>query len=210
MKKVLVVVANPKPEEHSVSRKAGSAFLKAYQEKYPNHEVKVLDLFENPIQGLDGDVLGAWGVLGGGGAFEDLTPAQQKKVAEHGQVTEEFMAADVYVFVNPLWNFTVPAELKQYVDAMMIAGKTFQYTEQGPQGMLENKKAVHIQAAGGFYSQGPAADLEMGHRYMKNILGFIGVSDVTPILIEGTNAGRTPEELAADIDQQVVKVAAAI
>lgn len=105
---------------------------------------------------------------------------------------EQFISADKYVFVTPLWNFTVPANMKIYLDALCIVGKTFAYTENGPVGLLKNKKAVHIQARGGIYSSGPAADFEMGDRYINTVLGFIGVTDKQSIIIEGVNA--TPDK----------------
>ena len=78
--------------------------------------------------------------------------------------------------------------MKAYLDNICIAGKTFKYTENGPVGLLENKKAVHIQARGGIFSSGPVADLEMGDKYINTILGFIGVNDKESIIVEGISA----------------------
>ena len=76
--------------------------------------------------------------------------------------------------------------LKAYVDTFVVAGKTFKYGENGPVGLLENKKAIHIQASGGVYSEGPASAIEHGNSYIKTVLGFVGITDVKSVLIEGT------------------------
>src|SRR3954470_8472141 len=77
--------------------------------------------------------------------------------------------------------------MKAYIDSIAVAGKTFKYTEQGPIGLLTNKKALHIQARGGIYSEGPAADLEMGHRYLSVIMQFFGIPSFEGVFIEGHN-----------------------
>ncbi len=69
-----------------------------------------------------------------------------------------------------------------------VAGKTFKYTENGPVGLLPGKKALHIQARGGFYSEGPAAEMEMGHRYINIIMNFFGITNLEGLFIEGHNA----------------------
>ncbi len=77
--------------------------------------------------------------------------------------------------------------MKAYIDAICVAGKTFKYTEQGPIGLLTDKKALHIQARGGIYSEGPAADMEMGHRYLGIIMQFFGIPTFDGHFIEGHN-----------------------
>lgn len=80
---------------------------------------------------------------------------------------ETFMHADRYVFVTPMWNFSYPSVVKAYLDNLAIAGKTFKYTENGPVGLLEGKKALHIQATGGVYSEGPYAAVDFGRNHLK-------------------------------------------
>ncbi|KMR64078.1 FMN-dependent NADH-azoreductase, partial [Staphylococcus aureus] len=75
-----------------------------------------------------------------------------------------------------------------YLDSVSVAGKTFKYTAEGPVGLLPDKKALHIQARGGYYSEGPAAELEMGDRYIKQMMGFYGITDVDSLIVEGHNA----------------------
>lgn len=85
-----------------------------------------------------------------------------------------------------MWNFSLPPKVKLYVDTLMIAGKTFAYTEAGPQGLLKNKKALHVHATGRIYSKGPAKIMEFGNSYLQAVLGFMGVEDFQTFL-EGTN-----------------------
>ncbi|MGE5379860.1 MAG: FMN-dependent NADH-azoreductase, partial [Methylocystaceae bacterium] len=84
-------------------------------------------------------------------------------------------------FAEPLWNLSIPAILKAYIDYICVAGITFQYTEKGPIGVCSGKKAVNITTRGGEYSEGPGAAFEMGDRYLKTILGFLGITDYTTI-----------------------------
>lgn len=87
-----------------------------------------------------------------------------------------------------MWNFSFPAVMKSYLDAVAVAGKTFKYTENGPVGLLNNKKALHIQSRGGIYSEGAAMEMEMGHRYLSLIMNFFGVPSFEGLFIEGHNA----------------------
>ena len=132
-----------------------------------------------------------WGKFATGATFDQLNSEKQKKINYMNNL-EEFLAADKYVFVTPLWNFTIPPMMKAYLDNICIVNKTFKYTEKGPVGLLPDKKAIHIQARGGVYSSGPAADFESGDRYLNTILSFIGISDKQSLFVEGMNA--TPDK----------------
>lgn len=184
--KVLYVTANPKPEDQSFSLSVGRAFLEAYREKNPGDEITEVDLYKTEIPYIDADVFGGWGKLQQGAAFEDLTENEKAKVGRINQLCDQFVSADKYIFVTPLWNFSVPPMMKAYIDSICIAGKTFNYTENGPVGLLKNKKAVHIQSRGGVYSEGPAAGFELGDRYIRSLLTFLGVQPIESVIIEGT------------------------
>ncbi|WP_226670794.1 FMN-dependent NADH-azoreductase [Metabacillus litoralis] len=185
MNKVLYITANPKTTDLSFGLTVGQAFLEAYRQESPNDEIRELDLFNSYIPEIDEDVLGAWGKLGQGISFEDLTKEEQGKVSRIDELTAEFKDFDKYVFVTPMWNLSYPPKVKAYIDTLMIAGKTFKYTENGPVGLLEGKKAVHIQARGGFYSEGPAAEMEFGDRHLKAVLSFMGITEFESIPVEG-------------------------
>lgn len=185
MAKVLYITAHPLDELVSNSMAAGKSFIDAYQESNPKDEVKHVDLFEEYIPFIDKDVLTGWGKLSNG---ESLTKEEKEKTDRLGEILDEFLSADKYVFVSPMWNLGAPPILKAYIDAVAVPGKTFKYTSEGSQGLLTDKKVLHIQARGGYYTDGPTAELEGGDRYLKNIMTFFGVPSYETVIIEGHNA----------------------
>lgn len=186
MANILYITANPKAVEESYSLSVGQAFLESYRSVKPDDQITLLDLYQTDIPYIDADVFNGWGKLQKGTAYEELPPHEKDKVSRINQLTDQFVGADKYVFVTPLWNFSFPPRVKAYIDCICIAGKTFKYTSHGPEGMLKGKKALHIQARGGVYSEGPAKELEFGDRYLRAVLAFIGIKDVETIAVEGT------------------------
>ncbi|MBD1381083.1 FMN-dependent NADH-azoreductase [Metabacillus arenae] len=188
MAKLLYITAHPHDDAVSFSMAAGKAFIDTYKEVNPSDEIVHLDLYKEHIPQMDVDVFSGWGKLKSGTKFEELSEQEKIKVSRLAELSEQFVDADKYVFVTPLWNFSFPPVMKAYLDAVSVAGKTFKYTEHGPVGLLTDKKALHIQARGGFYSEGPAAEMEMGHRYIGIIMQFYGVPSFEGLFIEGHNA----------------------
>lgn len=202
MAKVLYIAANPKQEQQSFSLSVGRAFLNAYKQHHPEDEIVELHIYDMDIPYIDADVFSGWSKLQQGQAFDQLSKNEQTKIARINELCEQFMEADKYIFVTPMWNFSFPPKLKAYIDTLCLAGKTFKYTEEGPVGLLQGKKVIHIQARGGIYSEGPAKELEFGDRYLRAVLSFIGITDVETIAVEGMNA--FPNEAEA-IKQQAIK-----
>ncbi|ALC90833.1 FMN-dependent NADH-azoreductase [Bacillus sp. FJAT-18017] len=187
MAQVLYITAHPHDDTVSYSMAVGKAFIEQYREANPNDEVIYLDLYKEDIPQIDVDVFSGWGKLQSGSSFDELSEEEKQKVTRLGELSDQFVAADKYVFVTPLWNFSFPPVMKAYIDSICVAGKTFKYTEQGPIGLLGEKKALHIQARGGVYSEGPAAALEMGHRYIGIIMQFFGIKNFEGLFVEGHN-----------------------
>ena len=192
MSKLLYITANPKAVEDSFSLSVGNDFLETYKKSNPQDEITTLDLYKTEVPLIDEVVFSAWGKFADGVTFNKLTSEEQNKVSAMNNLLEQFLEADKYVFVTPMWNFTIPPKMKAYLDNICIVNKTFKYTENGPVGLLPEKKAVHIQARGGVYSNGPLADYELGDRYLNTILGFIGITQKQSIFVEGMNA--TPDK----------------
>lgn len=188
MAEVLYITAHPHDETLSYSMAAGKAFIDTYKESNPNDQITHIDLYSEEIPYIDADVFQGWGKLQSGKEYEELSEGEQKKVKRLAELSEQFIHADKYVFVTPLWNFSFPPVMKAYIDSVAVAGKAFRYTEHGPVGLLTDKKALHIQARGGFYSEGPAAEMEMGHRYLSIIMQFFGVPSFEGLFVEGQNA----------------------
>lgn len=188
MTKVLYITAHPHDDTASYSMAVGKEFIDTYKTVNPDHEVTHLDLYKENIPQIDVDVFNGWGKLRSGEEFDALSTDEKDKVGRLSELVEQFISYDKYVFVTPLWNFSFPPVMKAYLDAVSVAGKTFRYTEQGPVGLLTDKKALHIQARGGIYSEGPAAAMEMGHRYLEIMMQFYGVPSLEGLFIEGHNA----------------------
>ncbi|SFB49129.1 FMN-dependent NADH-azoreductase [Cohnella sp. OV330] len=186
MATVLYITAHPLDPQESFSLAVGKEFIEAYRKENPNDEVVHLDLYKENIPQFDADVLRGWGKLRSGSAFGQLSDAEKSKVARLEEIVDQYVAADKYVYVSPMWNFSIPPVMKAYTDATSIPGKTFKYTENGPVGLLPGKKALHIQASGSVYSEGPLAEIEMGYSYLKKILQFYGIHSMEAIFAEGT------------------------
>ncbi|MFS0868942.1 FMN-dependent NADH-azoreductase [Paenibacillus xylanilyticus] len=201
MPTLLYITAHPHDHETSFSMATGQAFIEAYQESHPADEIVHLDLYRSNIPHIDADVFSGWGKLQSG---SELTAEEQSKVSRLNELSDQFASADKYVFVTPMWNFSFPPIMKAYIDSICVAGKTFRYTEQGPIGLLSNKKALHIQARGGIYSEGPAAQTESGHRYLSVIMSFLGVPKLEGIFVEGHNQFK---ERAVQIKQDAIEQA---
>lgn len=207
MKKVLFINGNPQKEDQSYSRKVGKYYLDQLSKDSEDTQVEMVHVYEDHVPLIDSDVLEAWGALRGGKDFGDLSEEQQMKVGQMGKILNQFKMADEYVFVSPMWNFSMPPMLKAYIDNVMIAGETFKYTENGPVGLLEDKKALIIQASGGVYSEGPGAELEHGSNLMATVLGFMGVKAIEKILVEGVAMpNKTEEEKISKALEQVDKI----
>ncbi|EPZ45186.1 FMN-dependent NADH-azoreductase [Alicyclobacillus acidoterrestris] len=187
MATVLYITAHPlsqTQENESNCLSVGRAFITEYQATHPNDEVIELNLYQMDVPSIDQDVFMGWKKARKGQKVE-LTEDERKKLARHTELVDQFIGADKYVIVNPMWNKLFPPILKQYIDTLCVARKTFTYTEDGPIGLLGDKKLFHIQSQGGIYSSGPLADEEMGHRYITLVCEFLGITDVGVLFIEG-------------------------
>jgi FMN-dependent NADH-azoreductase len=185
MTRVLYITAHPHDDTMSYSMAVGKAFIEEYRLINPDHEIVNVDLYKDDVPQIDVDVFKGWGKLQSGKGFEELSSEEKAKVGRLTELCDQFVSADKYVFVTPLWNFSFPPVMKAYIDSVAVAGKTFKYTAQGPVGLLTDKKAMHIQARGGIYSEGPAAGMEMGHRYLSIIMQFFGIPSFEGVFVEG-------------------------
>lgn len=102
---------------------------------------------------------------------------------------KQFASVDKYVIAAPMWNLSIPAILKAYIDYVSYVGVTFKYTEAGPIGLLSDKprKALHVSSRGGMYSEGPAKEFDLDDKYIRTILGFFGITQVESLFFERAN-----------------------
>jgi FMN-dependent NADH-azoreductase len=117
-------------------------------------------------------------------------------VARNAEVLDEFLAADVVVIGAPMYNFTIPTQLKAWIDRILTVGRTFRYTEHGPEGLAGGKRVIIASARGGIYSEGPAATVDFQETYLKQVFGFIGIQDLEFVRAEGLNLGAGQREAA--------------
>lgn len=188
--KLLYVTANPKPVELSFSLQVGDRFLEILKSLGKDIIVEKVDVFKDEIPLIDATVMGAWEKLERGG---DLSEIESSKIDRMNEILEQFLENDVYVFVTPLWNLGYPPLLKAYIDNIVVARKTFKYTESGAVGLLKGKTAIHIQAAGGVHSHGPIP--EYAEQHLRGIMTFLGVEEYHHIVAEGMafDPSRTEE-----------------
>lgn len=191
MASVLVVKGHPLTAQESRSVKALSAFLDSYKESHPDDEVTVLELYRDDIPEIDEELLSGWEALRVGAEFSTLSESQQHKIARFNELTDQFLTSDKIVIANALWNLNIPTKLKAWFDTVNVAGKTFRYTENGPEGLVSGKKALHIQSNGGVYN-----GQDFASQYVKGILNFVGIDQVDQLFIEGIDyAPDRAEEL---------------
>ena len=127
--------------------------------------------------------------------YRDLAAEPLDHLTERGQdrhVLDEFLAADTVVIGAPMYNFTLPTQLKAWIDRIVVAGKTFRYTQNGPEGTAGDKRVIVALARGGFYDAGsPAAGLEFLESYLRGIFGFIGIE---PESVAADGLGVSPQQ----------------
>lgn len=170
MSKVLYIKANVKREGTSRTFKISDNFVEQYRELNPNDEIITLDLYKEGIGFLTEEGISLHRPAPGEGKDHPIL-----------KYAYQFAEADKYIIAAPMWNLSIPAILKAYIDYVCVTGITFKYTAKGPVGLCQGKKAVHIVTRGGVYSEGPAAAYEMGDRYLRTIFGFMGITDFTTI-----------------------------
>ena len=176
---------------HSVSRQVSAAIVERLRQATPGLSVVYRDLSAMPLTHLSGAQLAA----ARGAASPD--PAVQEELATSHAVLEEFLAADTVVIGAPMYNFTIPSQLKAWIDRVVVAGKTFKYGAQGPEGLAGNKRVIVALSRGGFYSPGsPVAALEHLESYLRGVFGFIGVTGLEFISADGIQVGPEHREKA--------------
>ncbi len=204
MAKVLFIKGHPGTSQTSISVQMLERFQADYKAKNPNDSIEVLDLYNDNIPLIDAEVMSAWGKFQNGKASE-VTASEGAKVARMGELADQFLAADTVVFAAPMWNFGYPPMVKAYIDAAVVAaGKTFKYTENGPVGLVPNKKAVILEASGSHFSNTPAESHTHASNHLKGILGFIGMKDIEFISAEGVS--QFPDKKSTIISAALEKV----
>lgn len=168
----------------SVSRTLSAAIVAAQRAQHPGLQVSYRDLAAQPVGHLSGAHLAA----GQGAVPEDTTLAAD--VADGAAVLDAFLAADIVVVGAPMYNFSIPTQLKAWIDRLAIAGRTFRYSEKGVEGLAGGKTVIIASSRGGFYGEGtPIAFLDHQETYLKGVFSFFGITDIRFIRAEGVAMG---------------------
>ena len=175
----------------SISRQLTARVVEHYRASVADLTVDRRDLEADPLPHLDHKSLTA--------AFADspADPATRRERDASAEVLDAFLKADIVVIGAPMYNFTVSSQLKAWIDRILVAGKTFRYTERGPEGLAGGKKIIVASARGGFYgADTPQAAIDFQETYLRAVFRFIGIEDITFVRAEGIALGVEQREAA--------------
>lgn len=179
MKQVLHIISSPRSES-SVSKKLGNAVVEKITAKYPDSVFKKRDLTNPLFPHLEENHINAFFT-----PAENRTSEQLESVKLSDTVIAELQEADIIIIEAPLYNFSITSTLKSWLDHIARAGVTFRYNENGPEGMIKNKKVYLAFSSGSIYSEGERQAYDFVVPYLQKTLGFLGMTDISVVRAEG-------------------------
>jgi len=178
---------------NSVSRQLTAQIVASWRAAHPATEVSYLDLAVDTPSHLSAESLGFRVAPGAA----ELTDVQKRENAISEALVSQFLAADVVVIGAPLYNFSIPTQLKAWIDRIAQVGRTFKYTEKGPIGLAGGKTVIVASTRGGVYSTSDAGNaMEHQESFLKTVFGFLGVTDVRFVRAEGLAMGEAAKAAA--------------
>jgi len=188
----------------SVSRHLSASIVAQQQALHPGIEIVRRDLATDPVDHLSGLHLAA-----AQGAVPEAEPLQ-RDLASGQAALEEFLDADIVVVGAPMYNFGIPSQLKAWIDRLAVAGRTFRYSENGPEGLAGGKTVIIASSRGGFYgADTQAAFLDHQETYLRGVFGFFGITDISFIRAEGVAMGEPQRQQAIDSAEAEIRKLAA-
>ncbi|RUM25125.1 FMN-dependent NADH-azoreductase [Rhizobium vallis] len=191
MSSILLLTSSPRAD--SLSTPIAVDLAEKLKNQKPGSVVVRRDLASNPLPHIDDLFTGAIRK-----PAEARTAEEIAAIKTSDELVAELFAADTIVISTGLINFNIYSSLKTWIDNVARAGVTFKYTETGPVGLVTGKKVYVVLTSGGVYSQGPAAPLNHAVPYLKSVLGFLGITDIETIYVEGLAFGPEAAEKAID------------
>ncbi|MBX8492879.1 FMN-dependent NADH-azoreductase [Pseudomonas cichorii] len=184
--------------DHSASRQLSRSVVQAYQAINADSQVIYRDLASDALSHFSAATLAAAGT-----PAESRDAAQQQEVDANEAILQEFLAADVLILGAPMYNFTIPSQLKAWIDRITVAGRTFRYSEAGPEGLCAAKKVIVVSTSGGLHVGQPTG---VGHEeLLKALFAFIGVTDLQFVRAHGLAYGEEPRANAMSAAQQHIE-----
>jgi FMN-dependent NADH-azoreductase len=192
----------------SISRELSRKAVAEGTARHPATTVEYLDLAVDSPSHLDMDSLG----FRLGIDAPQLTPAQKREKGISEKLVSQFLAADAVVIGAPMYNFTIPTQLKAWIDRIAQAGRTFRYTAVGAEGLAKGKTAIVVPSRGGMYANLPSEVMDHQESYLRAVFGFFGITDVRVVRAEGVSMGGQAKAKAlaaaeADIHAQASQAA---
>jgi FMN-dependent NADH-azoreductase len=206
MKKLLYISVNSKPEELSASKTVARAFINKFLEKNSDYEVQELNLYECHIPRLEYQYFENRNAMIKKDAIEKLDETGQAEAHKIAELTDQFVAADTYIIASPMWSLSFPAPLKEYLDCIIMDGKTISLGKDKLEGLLDDKprKMYYIQSSGAKMNMMTKMVLNKGLNYVKDMMKMLGIKDFEELLVSGT--GYTEEEKQTAIDNAIKKI----
>ncbi|WBL24033.1 FMN-dependent NADH-azoreductase [Zunongwangia sp. HGR-M22] len=200
MKKILHVISSLNGQ-NSYSLALGNKIVEQLKESYPESAVVEKKLVAEDFPHLTED---RWQAILT--PEENRTAAQKENIAIQEEAIKELFDADILVVGAPLYNFGIPSQLKAWIDHLAKAGETFKYTEEGPQGLVTGKKVYIAMSSGGVYSENPGYDFVS--EYLIKVFGFLGMTDVELIRVEGVAIPELREDALAKAEKEFAAILA--
>ena len=206
MKKLLYITVNSKPEELSSSRTVGRAFVNKFLEKHQDFQLEELDLYNCHIPRLEYQYFEKRNAMIKKEAIDQLDEKEQQEVHKIVELTDQFKNADMYVIAAPMWNLSFPAPLKEYIDCIVMDGKTIDLSDDKLEGLLDDKPRgmVYIQSSGANINWMLKMVMNKGLSYVESIMKAMGIKRFEELLVDGT--GYTEEEKNTAIEKALKKI----
>jgi FMN-dependent NADH-azoreductase len=173
----------------SVSRQLTANIVAELKRQNPAIEVNYRDLAARPVP-----------------HWTPMADASHPDAVLGNQLLEEFLAADLVVIGAPMYNFGISGQLKAWIDRILIAGRTFRYTANGPEGLATGKQVIVASSRGGVYTNGPASAMDFQEPYLRAVLGFVGINEVQFVRAEGLAMGDERKAVAIGVAQASIGV----
>ena len=193
-KKLLYISVNSKPEDLSSSKTVARAFINKFLEKYNDFHVEEVDLYKDHIPRLEYQYFEGRNAIIKEEDAEKLDAKDQKEIKRIRELCDQFVDAQVYVIASPMWSLSFPAPLKEYIDCIVQVGKTIEFVNNKPKGLLDNqgRVLVYIESSGGKIPWILDPVMDKGENYVASIMRTLGIKKVEELMVSGT--GTTEEE----------------